>query len=118
MHHLLKPTEILRAQLSQEIRQVLEPGDASVPVRRVQILVPQSPNIFGVLTPDEGNIGPGVKNVGAAMGYNRNYKATPLLPGMTLTLHITPEQSLWLMTEDGTATVGLVVEYMGTAPNG
>jgi hypothetical protein len=104
VHRPRKPTIADRITLVQEARVFLEP-DADAPAgswRRVQILVPQSPEVFI-----------GIDRKPTALGLDRNYKVPLFPPGAQITLALLPGQFLMGMSGSGFALVSIVVEYFG-----
>lgn len=102
MDHLARPTEMIRATVAQEARAVLKPcTDPGVRCRRVQLLVPNDPQLFAALdiTPEE-------------LGPNRTYKIPLMAPGAALVFHMTNEQYLVLASGQGLAYPTLIVEYL------
>lgn len=119
--YLRKSTECPRATVSQEFRRILaaEPDAARLPkgaFRRVQIIVPASPGIVTITTPD-----PRFKNVAdisRAAGPNRIYKGTPLSPGAQISMDLGPDQEIWCAATERFAEVGLIIAYcqVGVGP--
>jgi hypothetical protein len=96
---ITRPTQMLRRTLTQEVRIILEPAQAGV-MRRVQVLVPDSPKVSMALdkTPQE-------------LGFNREYKLPVMPPGAQITFDLLPQQFLVGVCGSGYAEVSLIVEY-------
>lgn len=99
-------TQILRATVSQEIRQILG-TEEGVPgrYREVQLLMPDSPVTYVA-------IGKGDEELGVQAGLNRTYKLPVVPPGAQVTIRLLPHQTLWAAAESGISRMTLVVEYM------
>ena len=110
-------TELIRAPLAQELRCVL---DAATYFRKVQILVPSSPDIYAdvfnldgsklvipddpetaVITPDQAV---------AWFGHNRGYKLAQIYPGAAVAFRLFPNQIIVAQSGFGTTTITLVVQ--------
>ncbi len=71
-------------------------------VRRVQVLIPTNPQVFGDLDCYPELVGP-----------NRGgYKLPPLIPGQQISIHMLPHQWLVAAAAVGTAHTSLIVEYL------
>ena len=105
MAHLYKETTIGRATVSQEFRQILG-KDLEAPegtYRKVQVLVPLSPDVVVTLQPDAAK----------AFGANREYKGVPFPPGAQIYLELMPHQVVYAAARDGKAHLGLIVQFIG-----
>ena len=115
MIQLAKPTLLTRMTVTQTWRAILPPEDLSI-IRRVQILVPTQPAVYGALTPDlryvDRDTGKPLTNIALAYGHDRSYKGTLLPPGAQIVLHLLPEQSFWASCEIEYAELGVLCEYM------
>lgn len=112
---LRKPTQSMRATVSQEFREILsdEPDAPQGGYRHLQILVPPAPDVVFVLTPDtHWELEPDA-NVMRKLGANRTYKGVVFPSKAQITMCIGHNQRLWAAAEDGAAEVGLLVEYRG-----
>jgi hypothetical protein len=112
---LRKATQAQRATVSQEYREILPPEKDAPPgsYRHLQILIPQSPRVVFVLTPDEHWELGSNDNVMHKLGANRSYKGTNFPSNAQITLCVGPDQTLWAAAEEGIAEVGLLIEYRG-----
>lgn len=100
---LYAPTKMLRATVAQEIRLVLA-GDTGAPAgsyRRVQIVVPTEPRLFGDLDIDPQLI-----------GLNRTYRMPQLAPGQLVRFRLLPNQQLFLAASEGFCEASLIVEHI------
>lgn len=99
-----KKTETRRVMLTESIRVFLEPELDAPPNgwRRVQLIIPSSPDIFIDLDkkPEE-------------YGLDRVYKLPPFPPGAQVTLALYPEQFIVGAAGNGFGVVGMIVEYFG-----
>lgn len=100
---LRRPTELLRATVSQEIRCVLlaENGAPENSLRRVQVLVPMEPKVLLSLQ----------EHADDAFGTDRSYKMVVAPPGAQLEFGLLPSQTLYAAADVGMAELGLIVEY-------
>lgn len=99
-----KPTYDQRVLLTQEIRTFLDP-EADAPEgswRRVQVLIPQSPDVFI-----------GIDQKPEKLGLNRNYKLPLYPPGAQITLALLPGQFLSGCAGLNHAVVSVIVEHFG-----
>lgn len=98
-----KPTEFIRTTLSQEIRVILGPeeGVSSTSIRRVQILVPESPKMSAVLdvTPEY-------------CGLDREYKLPTMPPGAQIKFDLLPHQWIIACANEKFVEASLIVEYL------
>lgn len=111
---LRKSSESPLATVSQEFRRIVmaEPDAAKLPrgvFRRVQIMVPPSPGVVLITTPDPRF--PDIKDIARAAGPNRVYKGTPLPPGAQLTIELGPDQECWAAAVEGFARIGMFISY-------
>lgn len=101
---LYRDTQIDRATVSQEIRQIVLP-DLKAPegsYREVQLVLPlDEPQVYATTAPDAA----------ARYGPNRTYKLPPLAPGAQISFKLLPGQSLWAAAKSGTAEVAVITEY-------
>lgn len=99
-----KPTVDVRVRLVQEARVFLDPElDAPAGAwRRVQILIPQSPEVFI-----------GIDRVPERLGLNRTYKLPLYPPGAQITLALLPHQFLTGASGINTANVSMIIEFFG-----
>lgn len=101
---LYRDTEIHRATVSQEIRQIINP-DPEAPegsYREVQLVLPlDEPQVFATTQPDAA----------AHFGINRTYKPPPLAPGAQISFKLRRHQVLWAATKSGVAPIAVIVEY-------
>ena len=90
--------------LVEDIRVFLEPelGAGAGTWRRVQLIIPSSPEIFIALDrkPTE-------------FGLDRVYKLPPFPPGAQITMALMPDQFLVGASGSGFGVVGMIVEYFG-----
>ena len=104
MHKPRKKTYDARIMLVQEAHTFLQPEIDAPPGawRRVQVIIPESPEVFiGIdRTPEE-------------IGLNRNYKMPRYAPGAQIELSLLPEQFLTGMSGTGFAVVSIIVEHFG-----
>jgi hypothetical protein len=112
---LRKASESPRVTVTQEFRRILaaEQDAARLPpgaFRRVQILVPPSPGIVTIMTPDPRFPDPAT-NISRAAGPNRIYKGTPYPPGAQIVVDVGPDQEIWCAATEGYAVVGLLISY-------
>lgn len=110
---LYKPSQSMRATVTQEFRRILPPeNDAPAGSHRhLQILVPATPDVLFVLTPDAHWGLEADANVAHKLGANRVYKGTTFPANAQITLCLGPDQALWAAAESGIGEVGLLVEY-------
>lgn len=113
-----RPTLMQRATVSQEFREILsEDRHPNAFVRRVQVMVPQQPATYMIMTPDprfiDEKTGEPILDVGAAAGLNRMYKGTLLTPGAQISFHLLPGQALWAGCEVEYSELGIICEYIG-----
>jgi hypothetical protein len=108
---LRHPSQALRATVSQEFRKILsfERGAGPATHRHVQVLVPSSPEVVFIVTPDPRF--PTTRDIARAAGPNRTYKGTVFPAGSQITLCLRPDQEIWSAATYGYAVVGLLVEY-------
>ena len=106
---LYKDTQTFRETLTQEARQILGPEESAPPgsVRRVQLTVPQGPQVFmGIDIAVQGAMDePGIAP-------NRDYGLPPMSPGQLTQFHLNPHQFLTASCRPGLAFVSLIVEYI------
>jgi hypothetical protein len=104
MHRPRKATYDVRVLLSQEIRTFLEPELDAPPGswRRVQLLIPQSPEVYL-----------GIDQKPEALGLNRNYKLPLYPPGAQITVALLPHQFLSGCAGIATAKLSMIVEHFG-----
>lgn len=103
MMNLVKDTEIIRTTVTQEVRVVLQPcAVQGARVRKVQVLVPDSPKVYMDLDVSPDEVGP-----------NRTYKLPVIPPGVSITFHVLPGQHLVAASGSMNAEVTLIVEYIG-----
>ena len=103
MRVLRKPTEMIRARVKQELREILpaETGAPEEALRRVTVLVPASPAImFTIDHPTPLEAGP-----------NRTYDVPELPPSQVFRFWLRREQKLYAASKSGMGVVSLVVEY-------
>lgn len=95
---MVRPTEIQRATVSQEMRCILTASPVDV-VRTVQVLTPDGPSIALSTVPAQ------------AYGANK-FHAYPRMPvGQSIEIKLLPTQQLFAMAEDGIAEISLIIEY-------
>lgn len=99
-----KKTIADRIQLTQEARVFLEPEVDAPPGawRRVQVMIPPSPDVFVAIDQKPTDI-----------GLNRNYKVPLFPPGAQIILALRSDQFLTGMAGEGYALVSITVEYFG-----
>jgi len=98
------PTTIDRAAVSQEWREIVGPekGAPDTAVRRVQIMVPENPEIYLSHHNDTDKL----------YGVNRTYKGPPCRPNATVEISILAGQALYAATKIGNATMTIICEYV------
>lgn len=97
-----KPTLILRENITQDLRVVLEP-ELDAPAdsyRRVQVLIPPSPDVFVGLdvSPEE-------------LGINRTYKVPLMAPGAQIPLHLQAHQFIIAAVGESNTPLTIIVEF-------
>lgn len=101
---LYRDTEIRRATVSQEIRQIINP-DPEAPedsYREVQLVLPlDEPQVFASTEP----------HADTQFGVDRTYKMPPLAPGAQISFKLRRHQVLWAATQSGVAPLAVIVEY-------
>lgn len=134
---LYHTTEMLRTSVPQELREILPAVQEAPPGshREVQILVPSSPSVYAVVTPDpryrvakfpdgrrhiisakeakyipSAQPGPQMA-MDHALGADRTYKGILLPTNAQITIRLQPEQAIWAASEQGYAEMGLIIEY-------
>jgi hypothetical protein len=116
---LRKPTQWLRRTVPQNPgRQILGPDPDGVGVRRVQLVLPESPSVAVVLGPQagaqDGTDLQGVDDAGAtpeSIAEGRNYQWPEPDPGNVYEFCITPAQWITVIAKTGIAHVSVIVEY-------
>ena len=105
MNHLYKETKLDRATVSQEFRKILgkELAAPEGTHRKVQVLVPLSPEVVVTLEP----------NAAKAFGANREYKGVPFPPGAQIYIELLPHQEIYAAARDGKAHLGLIIQFIG-----
>jgi len=116
--YLRKPTQSVRATVSQEFREILPPETVLTDTpegayRYVQILIPSAPEVSFVITPDEHWDLRSNANVSRELGANRVYKGNIFPANTQIILCLGTDQSIWAAAIDQYAEVGLIVEYRG-----
>ncbi len=116
--YLRKPTQSVRATVSQEFREILPPETVlgQTPdgaYRYVQILIPSAPQVSFVITPDEHWELHSNSNVSRDLGANRVYKGNIFPASTQIILCLGTDQAIWAAALDQYAEVGLLVEYRG-----
>lgn len=99
-----KPTETHRITLVEDIRVFLDP-ELDAPAgswRRVQLIIPSSPEIFIALDRKPTDL-----------GLDRTYKLPPFSPGAQIAIALQPQQFIAGATGSGFGVVGMIVEYFG-----
>lgn len=103
MLKLYRKTVSERVTCTQEARCILEP-DQDAPqgtLRRVQVIVPNSPKCYLAIDADPQLVGP-----------NRTYKLPVASPGAMITFHLQPEQWLVAAAHEGYVELSLIVEHI------
>lgn len=97
-------SRMVRATVSQEIRNILGCGLAGV-FRRVQVLVPPSPQVFAAidLPPED-------------LGSNKVYNLPILHPGQFVEFPLGAGQTLYAACSEGVAPVTLIIEEYEESP--
>lgn len=105
-----KPTQLLRETLTQEWRTLLGPeqGATATSVRRVQLVIPNSPDVQMYLTESSGDAAKQPQQ----LGLDREYKGAQVASGARMTVHLLAHQSILGSARTGTASVSLFVEYL------
>lgn len=98
-----KPTQILRATLTQEFGVILDseydaPADSW---RRITIITPGAGLAYLALDVSPDSLGP-----------NRAYKAAEFAPNNTVCFVLRPEQTLVGASDDGLVYMTMIVEYL------
>jgi len=108
-------TVMQRTTVVQSFREILPAENAAI-IRRIQLFVPSSPNVYMVVTPDsrliDQDTGEPMKNVAHAAGFDRSYKGTLLPSGSQIVMHLMPDQALWASCDISYAELGLLVEFL------
>jgi len=106
---LYKKTVMTREQLIPRARVVLRPetGAPEGSYRKVQIVVPQSPQVFCVLDrePQRGFTEDGFAS-------DRNYQLPFLQPGQRTVFMLAPDQMMSMSCETEMAAVSIICEYV------
>jgi hypothetical protein len=102
MHRPYKLTTMEPARVTQEMRVVVapDPGAPAGSYRRVQIVVPTEPKLYGGIDKDPH-----------VLGVNRSYKLGALAPGALIEFNILPQQWIILSAHEGFADVTVITEY-------
>jgi len=114
MQVIVRPTVLDRTTVTQSIREIL-PAEGSAVYRRVQVFVPQQPNVYAFIYPDKRFIdrdtGKPIENIAKAAGLDRVYKGALLPSGAQIVFHLLPNQAIWAGCDEGYAELGLLCEY-------
>lgn len=91
--------EIIRVSLTQEMQEILGCGDP-LQVRKVQLLVPQTPQVYlGVdIAPED-------------IGMNKTFNQPPVYFGNYMQFPVGPMQKLYAATGIGVATCTMIIEH-------
>jgi len=106
---LRKPTEALRATVTQQSRVILEPEPNDVPptvVRRVTVLTPSSATISICIDPPND----------IAQNVSFDYLFMQLPSGLAVTFFLQPQQRISGMSSHSTGYATLIVEYLHGVP--
>jgi len=95
-------TEMRRTTVAQEIQKILGPCEGNLH-RKVQVIIPQSPQVFVDLDLTEGDTG----NVMT----NKVFNMPVMHPGQFLEFPMGCTQQLYAASSEGFALVTLVIEY-------
>jgi hypothetical protein len=106
---LTKKTETKRVTLTQEARVIVGPEREapSGSYRRVQVVVPMSPQMFLLADVPAQSAFEAV-----GVGPNRTYKMAPLSAGQTLVVRLLPEQFLTALSGEGLCFCTLIIEHI------
>jgi hypothetical protein len=132
---LRAPTLVTRTTVSQEFARILDREKGAAGYRHVQILIPESPAVYVVATPDPryreivtqdgaprlvpvsetDHLPPDMfeaaQDMQRALGPNRVYKGVVFPSNAQITLTLAPGQTIWAAADSRFAEVGLIVEY-------
>lgn len=99
-----KPTKLLRATCTQELREILgaEAGAAEGSYRLVTIMTPPEPVLHvSIDSPTPLQAGP-----------DRNYRVPRLPPDSSISFHLQPQQVLYGQSEAGLGFASILCEYL------
>lgn len=94
-------TQTDRTTLSQELRVIVEPlTDGDTRLRRIQLVVPQAPQVYTKIDPDD-----------ADLMTSRPYNTAPIYPGQVIQFWLAPDQRLAAQAAEGIALASVITEF-------
>lgn len=94
-------SESERTTLSQELRVIVEPlADGDTRLRRIQLIVPQAPQVYAKVDPDD-----------ADLMTSRPYNTAPIYPGQVIQFWLAPDQRLAAQASEGIALASVLTEF-------